>query len=174
MNRWERPHGIDGTMILSGIFAALSLAGIVAATYWLLPASGDWTTRRLIGMAGVYLFLGAWLVISWRDTRAGVFMNDSGVLVRGIRRRRFLPWNEVAGFESRPAEVLGRVTVREAIWVVARNGEAVETLVQKDAGYKRGHAKNKGRILDAAEYDEALRTLWRRLQEETAGDPEPR
>ena len=25
MNRWERPHGIDGTMILSGIFAALSL-----------------------------------------------------------------------------------------------------------------------------------------------------
>ncbi len=170
MTRWERPHGTDGMMITSAVLAAVSGIGLVATTWWLAVPLDTLTPRRFAGHVVTYAFLLFWLVFSWRDLRSGVFVNDGGVLVRGFWHTRYLPWPEVAGFESRPLHRRGAVTGNEAIWVVSRTGETIETAVQKDTGNRGALRKKTGRILGGEDYDAALRTLWRRLESAAAAE----
>jgi hypothetical protein len=76
-----------------------------------------WATVRLFeigALASIILgaaFLVLWLVGSWQIKRMGVYVNDTGVRVRGLVFSRTLPWSRVERIIVRDARIGGRQVV---------------------------------------------------------------
>jgi hypothetical protein len=87
-----------------------------------------WTTVRLFGLGTTAsLVLGAafvvlWVVGSWRINRMGVYVNHTGVLVRGLVFSRTLPWARVERIIVRSARIGGR-----QVLIDLRDGSTVKT-----------------------------------------------
>jgi hypothetical protein len=147
-----------GMVVTAGLlgFAALFALSVTSA---LLTASGG-LHPLVFAVYGFVLVLAA---IGWRMYRVGVYVSDDALRVRHLLRTRTLRWGQIDHVSSQPARMLGRPTVRHAIWVVPRKGQAFETPVQlEDEFMGAGLRKNSGRRLGPAEYEETLLLLRRR------------
>ncbi|OKI69678.1 hypothetical protein A6A27_21585 [Micromonospora sp. CB01531] len=102
-------------------------------------------------MLGAVAFLAVWLTFAVRLYLVGIYRNERGLLLRYVHRSRLLPWSQVTGFDVRTARFLGSATVRNAAWVLTRDG-AWETPVQQRSRLV-GWRKNTGPVLSAADFD---------------------
>ncbi|MFE9689407.1 hypothetical protein [Micromonospora sp. NPDC005806] len=153
MRRWRRvdPWGLrqafTGFMVLAGggMIVVVSIAvgaGVVG---------GGLPVRQVAQMAGAVAAVGAWEFAALRLYLVGVYRDERGLLLRHVHRSRLLPWSEVTGFDVRRARFLGSATVRDAAWVLTRDG-AVEAPVQRRSTLA-GLRKNVGPVLSAADFD---------------------
>lgn len=133
-------------MTLCGV-AAVS---VLVVTVLRVVARGT-DLRTAAGMLGAVLFLAVWLTFVVRLYLVGIYRNECGLLLRHVHRSRLLPWSEVTGFDVRAARFLGSATVRNAAWVLTRDG-AWETPVQRRSRLA-GWRKNNGPVLSAADFD---------------------
>ena len=146
-------------MVVAGGLLAFGALFALSVTTAVLTVSGG----AHPGIVAVYGFVVVLLLVGWRVFRVGVYVSDSALRIRHLLRTRTLRWSEIDQVTSRPARMLGRATVRHAIWVVPRQGRPVETPVQlEDEVMGPGLRKNSGRRLGPKEYEETLLLLRRR------------
>ncbi|MCI4066537.1 hypothetical protein MRQ36_29860 [Micromonospora sp. R77] len=159
MRRWRRvdPWGFRqawaGFMLCCGGLVALTAAG--AALHKVRTEGVE--ARMLWQLPLPVAFLALWLTMVARFYLVGLWHNERGLLIRHIHRSRLLLWSEVTGFEVRAARLLGGATVRNAVWVVTRDGP-VETPVQRRSRIV-GWRKNVGPVLSPADFDLTLARL---------------
>ncbi|MFG3691289.1 PH domain-containing protein [Micromonospora sp. NPDC047740] len=152
MRRWRRvdPWGLRQAVVGLFVLCGVAAASVVTASILREVAGGTDPTSAL-QMFGAVAFLAVWLTFAVRLYLAGVYRNERGLLLRYVHRSRLLPWSQVTGFDVRAARFLGSATVRNAAWVLTRDG-AWETPVQQRSRLV-GSRKNTGPVLSAADFD---------------------
>ena len=159
VRRFTRPHKPDMGMVVTGGLLGFAALFALSVTSALLTVSGS-LHPLIFGVYGFVLVLAA---IGLRMYRVGVYVSDDALRVRHLLRTRTLRWGAIDHVTSQPARMLGRPTVRHAIWVVPRSGQPFETPIQlEDEFMGAGLRKNSGRRLGPAEYEETLLLLRRR------------
>ena len=159
VRRFVRPHKPDMGMVVTGGLIGFAALFALSVTSALLTVSGG--LHPIV--FGVYGFVVVLAAVGWRMFRVGVYVSDEALRVRHLLRTRTLRWRDIDHITSRPARMLGRPTVRHAIWVVPRRGRAFETPVQlEDEVMGAGLRKNSGRRLGPQEYEETMLLLRRR------------
>jgi hypothetical protein len=169
MRRWRRvdPWGFrqafTGLVLCCGALLALTAAG--AALHKVVTEGVE--ARMLWQLPLPVAFMALWLTMVARFYLTGIWRNERGLLIRHVHRSRQLPWSEVTGFEVRAARFLGGATVRNAVWVLTRDG-AWETPVQRRSRIV-GWRKNVGPVLSPADFDLTLERLRRAHVDAQAG-----
>ena len=147
-----------GMVVTGGLLGFSALFALSVTTALLTVAGG---VHPLV--LAVYGFVALLLLIGWRVYRVGIYVSADALRIRHLLRTRTLRWSQIDQVTSRPALMLGRPTVRHAIWVLPREGRPVETPVQlEDEVTGAGLRKNSGRRLGPEEYEETLLLLRRR------------
>ena len=147
-------------MVVTAALLAFAALFALAVTTALVTLGGGspWVT-----ILAVYAFVAVVLIGAWRFFRVGVYVSGTALRIRRVLRTRTLPWADIDEVRSSPARWWGRTTLRQAIWVVPRGREPVETPVQlADESAARGVRKKGARVLGPIEYQETLRLLRRR------------
>ncbi|HEY2717137.1 MAG TPA: PH domain-containing protein [Solirubrobacterales bacterium] len=101
VNEWE----VALTALLGGFMILLGLVLLFASPGSTSNLRGPW--RPILGLVGIgwggYMALGA---------RSGLTVEDGGVTVQGVIRRRHWSWNEIEKFELAPAGYLPLLRIR--------------------------------------------------------------
>jgi len=146
-------------MVVTGGLLAFAALFALSVTTAVLTVSGGLHPLIL----AVYGFVVVLLLVGWRVYRVGIYVSDDALRIRHLLRTRTLRWSQIDQVRSQPARMLGRPTVRHAIWVIPRGGRPFETPVQlEDEVMGPGLRKNSGRRLDPKEYEETMLLLRRR------------
>ncbi|WP_436530699.1 hypothetical protein [Actinoplanes sp. HUAS TT8] len=155
MIRWRRPYPWTFMDIVGAIFTVVGTGfAIVLAVAVVTTAP---RLEELSGVLAAAVFLAVWLTAVNRLTRAGIYLSDHGVRLRGVFRTRTFVRAEIAEAVSAPAELFGRPTARQAIWLVLRDGTRIEAPVQERTFYRSTPlTKNSGAVLAPSRFAETL------------------
>jgi hypothetical protein len=128
--RWIRPYRPGPVRVGASLVAAVATAfvtfsGFIATLE--LPSRPE----RLVGGIVTLLVAGSLALLAGRLLSAGVWVNDFGVRILGIVKRRQFRWDQVADVRRvhGPTRILGTPLRRDgdAVWLVLRDGSDLET-----------------------------------------------
>lgn len=163
MGTWRRPYAQSIAVIRREAGAAFAVvsAGLVVA--WLeVHGRGQGGHAGLAASVAVVA-----AVYAIRLHLVGVFLNESGLLVRTFTETAMVPWHEVACIDVLPAEDRPGLTA----WVVTVHGEHIETPLIR-VGARREPRPVVSVHLSGATFDQAVREL--RAARAAAVRPRPR
>jgi hypothetical protein len=127
VSRWKRVTPVNVFVIVSGVF---TLVGAGVLTFIVVRVIAGVVNGRDFqwGVLGAIAFLTVWTLCVLRMNRRGVWMSVRGVRDTTFLRSRTFAWADIDRFEFRADESLtGSVYNSEALWVVEKNGRAMQT-----------------------------------------------
>jgi hypothetical protein len=155
MRVWRRPYRVPREIVLRERgAAALALAALALVIAF--GASGHIDDVRAGIAMAVALIAAAYAA---RMRVVGVFVNDSGVLVRAFDGSVELPWRSVAWIDVHPSDARAATpSPALAIWISTVDGERIETpLIRRRAGMTTSSVVVVH--LPTADFDRTLREL---------------
>ena len=131
-HRWTRLYRVGPWRALAVGLLALPLVLLTAAVTLAVTSATGWALRVLVLVVGLAVLAAAFTAVA-RVLTTGVYVNDHGVRVAGLRRLTTLSWDEVVYVRRLhgTARPLGLLPAREAdlVVLVRRGGDDVVTPV---------------------------------------------
>jgi hypothetical protein len=131
-DRWRRPYRPGLFTVFAGPFVAFGIGFLGLATWQILSSARPAMLDPPPALAGVWLFMGAWLAFAWRMLSTGVYISTRGLRIRNFTSTKTLDWREVDRIylDDLRVPVFGTWPTRaRAIWIKPKDGSAIQTFL---------------------------------------------
>lgn len=174
--RWKRVTNPTANEVLLMLFFVAGATFTAVISLDLFGSPHHWQGIRYFAYLGIYGFLGLWLTFAWRMTRVGLCASSTALRIRWIQRTRTVLWADIARIE-----VMGAPLTRDTIWLTLKDGQRIETPIQRlsrQQDWVRGtpsalagpawenpaYIKNIGPRLRSRDFDRAVNRLRHQLR----------
>jgi hypothetical protein len=147
LGQWRRAHRLGTINIVS---AALGAVAVFFAIL-LVRAAVDGRIDSPVGGALAAAILVAWLMVSWRGSRLGVYTGERGVKVSTLTSTTVAAWPDIAEILELPTDPFDEQTGQRTMWLLRHSGTPVSTPV------KRRGSTRALRLLSVNDYQIVLR-----------------